>query len=305
MTGGIIPAYLQLENREFKSRVFRAYEHLEACDLCAWNCGVNRRAGKLGVCQTGEHAKISSYNPHLGEEDPLSGWRGSGTIFFTRCNLHCQYCQNYDISQTDNGQEIEPEKLAVIFLELQAYGCHNIHFVSPTYDIPEILNAVYIAARAGLKIPLVYNTGGYDSLTGLQLLDGIIDIYMPDMKYANAQIGWHYSKIRNYPVRNQVAVREMYRQVGDLQIDERGIATRGLLVRHLVLPNQLAGTQSVVNFLAKEISTNTYLNLMDQYRPTYKASQYPRLNRQITRQEFQQALELTRESGLHRLDRRK
>jgi putative pyruvate formate lyase activating enzyme len=305
MTGGFIPAYLRLEKGELITRVACANEHLEACDLCAWDCGVNRRVGKLGVCQTGERAKISSYAPHLGEEDPLRGWRGSGTVFFTSCNLHCQYCQNYDISQTDNGQDIEPERLAAIFLELQAYGCHNINFVSPSHVVPQILSAVLNATQAGLKIPLVYNTGGYDSLSALQLLDGIVDIYMPDMKYASAQIGLHYSKIRNYPAVNQSAVLEMHRQVGDLQINERGIATRGLLVRHLVLPNQLAGTETIVNFLAKEISTDTYLNLMDQYRPAYKASQYPKLNRPVTHLEIQQALELTRESGLHRLDRRK
>jgi putative pyruvate formate lyase activating enzyme len=245
---------------------------------------------------------ISSYGPHLGEEDPLRGWRGSGTIFFARCNLRCQYCQNHDISQADNGDKAEPEAIAAIMLELQAAGCHNINLVTPSHVVPQILAAVMIAAQAGLRLPLVYNTGGYDSLASLQLLDGVIDIYMPDMKYASPQTGLRYSKVRDYPKVNQAAVREMHRQVGDLQIDERGLATRGLLVRHLVLPNNLAGTQKVVEFLAEEISPDTYFNLMDQYRPAYKASQYPQLNRRVTQSEYQQALQMALQSGLHRLD---
>lgn len=292
-----------LRSNLLEERVVQAYQSLVKCTGCAWECGVNRLVGERGVCRTGKRAMISSYGPHLGEEDPLRGWRGSGTIFFTRCNLRCQYCQNHDISQTDNGNKAEPEAIAAIMLELQEAGCHNINLVSPTHVVPQILAAVLIAARAGLRLPLVYNTGGYDSLTSLQLLDGVVDIYMPDMKYANPQIGLRYSKIRDYPKVNQAAVREMHRQVGDLQIDDRGLATRGLLVRHLVLPNNLAGTQKVVHFLAEEISPDTYFNLMDQYRPAYKASQYPQLNRRVTPSEFQQALQMALEAGLHRLDR--
>lgn len=300
------PAYLRLlRSGELKQRVAKGYEHLSICDVCAWKCPVDRRAGKMGVCRTAERAKVSSYGPHLGEEDPLRGWHGSGTIFFTRCNLHCQFCQNHDISQTDAGYEVEPEDLASIMLELQEQGCHNINLVSPSHVVPQIMAAVLLAAEAGLRLPLVYNTGGYDSLEMLSLLDGIIDIYMPDMKYADAEIARRYSKVRNYPEVNRAAVREMHRQVGDLQIDENGLARRGLLVRHLILPSNLAGTAEVLQFLAEEISPNTYLNLMDQYRPAYKATQYPELNRPITKQEYQQALHLAHERGLHRLDQRR
>jgi len=238
----------------------------------------------------------------MGEERPLSGWRGSGTIFFTRCNLRCQYCQNFDISQTSNGEELEPQDLANIMLNLQSYGCHNINLVSPTHVVPQILAAIVIAAQIGLHLPFVYNTGGYDSLVMLKLLDGIIDIYMPDIKYANANVALRYSKIRNYPQVNQAAVREMYRQVGDLHLDENNIATRGLLVRHLVLPNNLAGTAMVVRFISEEISTNTYLNLMDQYHPCYNARLYPRINRSITTQEYQAAIQMAHSAGMNRLD---
>jgi putative pyruvate formate lyase activating enzyme len=277
---------------------------LSNCDNCGWECHVDRDSDKLGVCRTGLLARVSSYSPHMGEEHPLRGWRGSGTIFFTRCNLRCQFCQNHDISQTNNGKETQPDALASIMLELQSCGCHNINLVSPSHVAPQILTAVWIAAQKGLHLPLVYNTGGYDSLRLLQLLDGIIDIYMPDMKYANANIGLRYSKIRNYPRVNQAGVREMHRQVGDLQIDEQGIATRGLLVRHLILPHNVAGTGEIVRFLATEISRDTYLNLMDQYHPCFNARLYPQLTRSITPQEYQHAVDLAHEAGLYRLDER-
>jgi putative pyruvate formate lyase activating enzyme len=297
------PAYRHLLNSgELERRVALAFEHLEKCDFCGWVCGVNRRIGKLGVCRTGERAKVSSFGPHLGEENPLRGWRGSGTIFFTRCNLRCQFCQNHDISQTDIGTEINPEQLAGIMLDLQESGCHNINFVSPTHVVAPILAAVLIAAREGLRIPLGYNTGGYDSLAALALLDGVIDIYMPDMKFANANIGLRYSKIRDYPKVNRAAVKEMHRQVGDLELDERGLAIGGLLVRHLVLPHGVAGTLDTVHFLAEEVSPNTYLNLMDQYRPEFNARLYPQLSRKITRAEYETAVQQALEAGLHRLD---
>lgn len=297
------PAYLDLlASGELERRVAEAREHLSICDVCAWECPVDRRAGKLGVCRTGERARVSSYNPHLGEENPLRGWRGSGTIFFTRCNLRCQFCQNHEISQTDSGLEVEAEDLAAIMLELQALGCHNINLVSPSHVVPQILAAVWLAARAGLRLPLVYNTGGYDSQTMLRLLDGVVDIYMPDMKYGDERCARLYSRAPRYPSINQAAVREMHRQVGDLQIDERGLATRGLLVRHLVLPNGLAGTAQVVRFLAEEISPNTYLNLMDQYRPDFHAGRYPELSRRITPDEYTEAVRMARAAGLHRLD---
>ncbi len=300
------PAYLTLlENGQLVERVACAYPHLSICDVCALGCPVDRLAGKLGACKTGERARVSSYGPHLGEEDPLRGWRGSGTIFFTRCNLHCQYCQNHDISQREAGYEVEPEELASMMLDLQGRGCHNINFVSPSHVAPQILAGVLIAAQAGLRIPLVYNTGGYDSLAMLALLDGVIDIYMPDMKYADPQIALRYSRVPDYPQVNQAAVRAMHRQVGDLQLDEDGLARRGLLVRHLVLPNKLAGTDEIVRFLADEISTNTYLNLMDQYHPAFRASQFPELNRRITPVEYQQAIRWAGAAGLRRLDQRR
>jgi putative pyruvate formate lyase activating enzyme len=300
------PAYLSLlRSGDLQNRVTEAYQLLSYCEGCAWECQVDRRAGILGVCRTGVLARVSSYCPHLGEEDPLRGWRGSGTIFFTRCNLRCQYCQNHDISQTDGGEEVSPEELAGFMLQLQAQGCHNINFVSPSHVAAQILAAVLIAAQAGLRIPLVYNTGGYDSLRMLRMLDGVIDIYMPDMKYSNANVGLHYSKIRNYPQVNRTAVKEMHRQVGDLIVDEQGIALRGLLVRHLVLPHHIAGTAEVVRFLAEEISPNTYLNLMDQYRPYFNARLYPQLNRSITAEEYQSAIQMAQQVGLSRLDERK
>ncbi|MDD5467475.1 MAG: 4Fe-4S cluster-binding domain-containing protein [Anaerolineales bacterium] len=297
------PAYLGLlASGELRQRAETAYAHLRQCDVCAWECGVDRASGKLGICHTGLRARVASFGAHHGEEAPLSGWRGSGTIFFGRCNLHCQYCQNHEISQVDAGEELEPEALAEIMLTLQAGGCHNINLVSPSHVVPQILAATLTAAEAGLRLPLVYNSGGYDALETLRWLDGVIDIYMPDMKYASAQIGLHYSKIRNYPEVNQTAVREMHRQVGDLQLDAEGIAQRGLLVRHLVLPNKLAGTAEIVRFIAEEISTDTYLNIMDQYRPTFHASQFPKVNRRVTREEMQEAVQHARQAGLHRLD---
>lgn len=297
------PAYLTLlDSGDLVDRIQKAYQLLSPCTVCAWECKIDRRAGKMGVCRTGERPRVTSYGAHMGEEDPLRGWNGSGTIFIARCNLHCQFCQNADISQTDAGECVGPEEMASMMLDLQAAGCHNINLVSPSHVVPQILAAVAIAAQAGLRLPLVYNTGGYDSLASLQLLDGVVDIYMPDMKFASAQVARYYSKIPNYPQANQAAVREMYRQVGDLQIDENGLARRGLLVRHLVMPNGLAGTAQVVRFLAEEISKYTYLNLMDQYRPAFKSRQYPRINRRITAQEYRHAVQLAMDAGLHRLD---
>lgn len=297
------PSYVNLlQSGELKERVVEAYRRLRDCNICAHECGVDRTGGVFGICRTSDRARVSSYGPHFGEEDPLRGWRGSGTIFFSRCNLRCQFCQNYEISQSDSGQEIEPGDLAVIMLELQERGCHNINFVSPSHVVPQIMAGVMIAAQGGLRLPLVYNTGGYDSLRTLELLEGVIDIYMPDMKYASPQTARHYSKIPRYPQVNQAAVKEMHRQVGDLLINQQGIATRGLLVRHLVLPYGLAGTETILRFLAQEISADTYLNLMDQYRPAYKANQHPKLRRPINRSEFQETMHKVRKHGLHRLD---
>ena len=282
-----------------------AYRRLEDCDLCARYCHVNRRKGIKGaLCRTGEPAVVASYGPHHGEEDPLRGWRGSGTIFFSGCNLRCVFCQNWEISQRGVGREVEPREIAGMMLELQAEGCHNINFVTPSHVVAQIIAAVDDAARRGLALPLVYNTSGYDSLEALALLDGIVDIYMPDMKYADSRLAHQYSKVRNYVEANRAAVKEMHRQVGDLVLDARGIAQRGLLVRHLVLPNGIAGTGDVLRFLAEEISRNTYLNLMDQYHPCYRADEYPALARPLTREEYREALAAADQAGLKRLDHR-
>lgn len=246
---------------------------------------------------------MASYGPHHGEERPLSGWRGSGTIFFSWCSLRCVFCQNWEISQGGVGAEVEPAELAAMMLELQAIGCHNINLVTPSHVVAQILEALAIAAEAGLRLPLVYNTGGYDSPEALALLDGVIDIYMPDMKYGDSELAHRYSHVRDYVRVNRAAVGEMHRQVGDLSLDEDGIATRGLLVRHLVLPGDIAGTEEVLTFLAREIGPNTYLNLMDQYRPCHRAADNPPLGRPLAPAEYRRALEVAGRLGLHRLDR--
>ena len=300
------PAYLALrDNNQLTGRAEQASKHLEDCDLCARYCRVNRKQSIKGaVCRTGELAVVHSYGPHHGEEDPLRGWRGSGTIFFSWCNLRCVFCQNWDISQKGMGRETTPQQLAGMMLDLQQQGCHNINFVSPSHVVAQIIAAVAIAADNGLHLPLVYNTGGYDSLEALALLDGMIDIYMPDMKYGDPAMARQYSKVRDYTERNFAAVKEMHRQVGDLVTDENGVALQGLLVRHLVLPGNIAGTQDIVDFIAKEISIDTYINIMDQYHPCYRADEYPAVNRPITRREYQAAIGQAHHAGLHRLDQR-
>jgi len=283
--------------------VERAKAMLEECRLCPRHCGVNRLAGESGQCRITGQAIVSSYGPHFGEEAPLVGRHGSGTIFFAYCNLHCIFCQNYTISHFGEGSNVDREELAGMMLSLQSSGCHNINLVSPTHVVPYILEALELAAGRGLHLPLVYNSGGYDFGETLELLDGIVDIYMPDMKYSDAKIAERFSGVKNYPEVNRAAVREMHRQVGDLQIDERGVARRGLLVRHLVLPGGLAGTDGVVRFLAQEVSTNTYLNVMAQYHPCHKAFDIPQLARPVNREEFNGAVNLARQQGLHRLDK--
>ncbi|TNF99007.1 MAG: radical SAM protein [Gammaproteobacteria bacterium] len=300
------PAYLALmESGELANRVKQAYRHLEDCDLCARYCHMNRRETIKGaVCRTGEKAIVHSHGAHHGEEDVLRGHRGSGTIFFSWCNLRCMFCQNWDISHKGTGRAVEPEEIARMMLELQFQGCHNINFVSPSHVVAQILAAVQIAAQEGLRLPLVYNTGGYDSLEALRLLDDVIDIYMPDMKYGDSENAHQYSHVRDYVEFNQAAVSEMHRQVGDLVVNDSGIAQRGLLIRHLVLPNNLAGTEQVLNFIAQEISSNTWLNLMDQYHPCYRADENDLLNRRISPAEYHQAREMAVNAGLKRLDQR-
>ncbi len=276
---------------------------LEECCLCPRHCGVNRRAGESGKCHITRQVLVSSYGPHFGEEAPLVGRHGSGTIFFTYCNLRCVFCQNYTISQLGEGSEVNREELARMMLSLQARGCHSINLVTPTHVVPYILDALELAVGMGLYLPLVYNSGGYDAVDTLKLLDGIVDIYMPDLKYADEKTAERLSGIKDYPSVNKVAIREMHRQVGDLWLDEQGIAQRGLLVRHLVLPNRLAGTEEVVRFLAREVSPNTYLNIMAQYHPCHKAFDVPLLARPVNKQEVCEAIDLAHRQGLDRLDK--
>ncbi len=294
-----------LETGEFPARVAAARRHLQACDLCARYCRVDRFQGTKGaVCRTGEKAVVYSYGPHFGEEAPLTGTHGSGTVFFSWCNLRCIFCQNWEISQKGLGQEVDAEELAAMMLSLQEQGCHNINLVSPSHVVAQIIEAVHVAAQRGLRLPIVYNTGGYDSPEALALLDGIVDIYMPDMKYGDDAMARKYSIVRNYVSVNRAAVKEMYRQVGDLVLDEHGIAKRGLLIRHLVLPENIAGTEKVLEFIATQISPNTYVNLMDQYFPCYRAQEFPPLDRRITSDEYREALRTANRLGLRRLDSR-
>jgi putative pyruvate formate lyase activating enzyme len=275
---------------------------LEDCELCPRRCHVNRLIGELGQCRTGERAAVSSSGPHLGEEAPLVGRNGSGTVFFAHCNLRCVFCQNSSTSQLGEGSEVTSQDLAYIMLSLQQRGCHNINLVTPTHVLPHILEALELAVGDGLNVPLVYNCGGYESVETLRLLDGIVDIYMPDMKYADSSIAHQYSGVVDYAGINRAAVKEMHRQVGDLQINDQGIAVRGLLVRHLVLPHGLAGTHKTVEFLAENVSSNTYVNIMAQYHPCHRAFDFPPLSRSITKEEYLEAITLALRHGLSRLD---
>jgi putative pyruvate formate lyase activating enzyme len=297
-----IPAYLRLPPVVLSEKAHKAETILKNCTLCPRNCRVDRTAGKRGFCRTGDRPFLSSWNPHFGEERPLVGMSGSGTIFFGYCNLGCIFCQNWTISHFGEGAEMSFEALADAMLDLQRMGCHNINLVTPTHQTPMILRSLAIAAVNGLRIPIVYNCGGYESLEVIQLLDGVVDIYMPDFKYADPEMAFRYSKAKDYPTIAKAVIKEMHRQVGDLVMDTRGIATRGLLVRHLILPENIAGTAEVVRFIAEEISKNTYVNIMDQYRPCYKANEYPPLDRRITSKEFTEAVNLALKAGLTRLE---
>jgi len=306
------PSYLNLKERKLKEKIAQLFEILKNCEICPRKCHVNRLKGEKGYCQLGFLPKISSFHPHFGEEIPLVGKGGSGTIFLASCNLSCIYCQNYEISQLRIGREVSFERLAQMMLELQRIGCHNINFVTPTPQVPQILKALEIAIKKGLRIPLVYNTSSYDSIEVLKILDGVFDIYLPDAKYSDNVIAKKYSNAPNYFEIMKAVIKEMYRQVGDLKIADhdleiddlkipKGVAIRGLLVRHLVLPNDLAGSEKIFEFLAKEVSKNTFLNIMDQYYPCYKAFQYPELSRRITKAEFERAIKLAKKFGLNRL----
>jgi len=298
-------AYLEAHRSgHLAESVRKSREWMRKCTLCPRLCAVNRIEGETGFCRTGSQAVVASYGPHFGEERPLVGRRGSGTIFFSHCNLYCIFCQNYDISHGGEGRPVSAETLADIMVLLQEQGCHNINFVTPSHVIAPILQALPLAIEKGLTVPLVYNTGGYDRTSALKLLDGIVDIYMPDFKFWDSEVSKTLSDAPDYPERARKAVKEMHRQVGDLVTDPSGVAQRGLLVRHLVMPEGLAGTSSVMHFLATEISTNTYVNVMSQYHPCGGAIGQPGLGRRITSAEFEEALETARREGLHRLDER-
>jgi putative pyruvate formate lyase activating enzyme len=279
---------------ELKSRAESALSRLEKCDLCPNDCGVNRVDGQLGFCNAGATAKVASYNLHFGEEPAISGTRGSGTIFFSHCTMKCAYCQNWPISHKGNGIEYDAAGLANIMLELQHRGAHNINFVTPTHYMPQILEALLTAIDGGFNIPIVYNTSGYEVLPALKLLDGVVDIYLPDMRYARDDFAKKYSKAKNYSAYNRAAVKEMFRQAGLLRMDENGIAKRGLIIRHLVLPEGIAGTEETLKFIADELSPEVAISLMDQYFPTYKAASFPEINRKITATEYE-ATEATME----------
>ncbi len=296
-----MPTYLeQLTLSRLKERAEQLRELTRECILCPRQCKARRLEGKFGVCRTTDKISISSVSPHFGEEAPLVGRNGSGTIFFSSCNLKCLYCQNYQISHLREGEEITAVQLADAMLRLQHMGCHNINFVTPTHVIPYIIEALVIAFQKGLNLPLVYNCGGYESVQTLKLLDGIIDIYMPDIKYSDNETARRYSGAKGYWDHVRLAVKEMYRQVGELQIDSQGIATRGVLIRHLVLPNRLADSETVLKFIATELSHNSYVNIMNQYRPSFRAWKIHELSRPITNVEYEVAVGYARELGLHR-----
>ena len=293
------PSYLNLfYTGELEKRVEASQNYLSPCTVCPRNCRANRLGGQKGICRAGRDLKISSYNLHFGEEPPISGTKGSGTIFFTGCSLKCRFCQNYPISQLNHGNDYSVEQLADMMIELQSLGAHNINLVTPTHFVPHIIRAVFIAAQQGLNIPLVYNTGGYDSMTMLRLLDGIIDIYLPDIKYASDEYAFEYSTVRDYVTVNRQALREMHRQVEGLVLDENGIALRGMIVRHLILPEDRAQTCESMTFIAEQLSPDTYVSLMNQYFPANDAYKFRKLSRRVTNTEYRNAVACLGENGL-------
>ncbi|MDD4587495.1 MAG: radical SAM protein [Heliobacteriaceae bacterium] len=290
--------YLQLfKTGELQHRTTVLEKMLAPCNLCPRECGARRLSGERGECGAGELAEISGYGPHFGEEPPLVGTGGSGTIFFAFCSLRCVFCQNYETSRGKEKYPVSPGKLAEIMLELQQTGCENINLVTPTHYVPQIVTALLIACDQGLRLPLVYNCSGYEKTGSLRNLEGIIDIYMPDIKYADSQTAQKYSRIADYPRVAKKAVKEMHRQVGDLVLDRRGVAKRGLIIRHLVMPGGVTGTAALMRFLAREVSPASWLNIMDQYYPTYLAYRYPEIARRVTPREFAEALQATRKAS--------
>ena len=305
------PAYLMLHRQGMlEARVEAALKELENCCACPRNCRVNRLNNETRICHTGRHARVASAFPHFGEENCLRGWRGSGTIFFSMCNLRCVFCQNWDISQHQPGQEYTADQIAHLMLDLQDRGCHNINFVTPEHVAPEVVEAIALAVPMGLHVPIVYNTSAYDALASLRLLDGIVDIYMPDFKFWKRESARRFAKAKDYPERAREAILEMHRQVGPLRFGPDGIARRGVLVRHLVMPGQTDEAQAIFEWLADEVSPDTYVNIMAQYRPAYQVGaadtkrKYTDINRQPYRQEMKSAYEAARNAGLWRFDQR-
>jgi putative pyruvate formate lyase activating enzyme len=299
-----VPAYKNLALEEIEARAQNAVAALKNCRICPRNCEVDRLSDQKAVCKTGRYARVASYFHHFGEEDCLRGSKGSGTIFFSMCNLRCVFCQNYDISQLEAGALTSPESLAGMMMNLQRGGCHNINFVTPEHVVPQILEALPIAIRGGLSLPIVYNTSAYDSMESLKWMDGIVDIYMPDFKYFTEEHSKKYSKAKDYSEVAKRTIIEMHRQVGDLVLSKDGLALRGLIVRHLVMPEGVADTSDIMKFIAEKISPHTYVNVMAQYYPQAKTDQYPEINRKLNKKEFRTAVQLAREAGLTRLDQR-
>ena len=302
------PAYLRTHRTGLLQRkAEQARAMLRDCRVCPRDCRVNRWEGELGTCASGRYAAVASAFPHFGEEDCLRGWHGSGTIFFTHCNLKCVFCQNFDISRRAlGGRPMAPEQLARLMLALQEQGCHNINFVTPEHVVPQVIEAIAIAVEMGLRVPIVYNTSAYDSLESLHLLDGLVDIYMPDFKYWDPEKARRYLKAADYPEAARQAIREMHRQVGPLRFDEQGLALRGVLVRHLVMPGALEDTRQILQWIARELGTDTYVNIMDQYYPAGLVSdtRYPELNRRVRPEEYREVVNYARSLGLWRLDYR-
>lgn len=306
-----VPAYLKLYEKDpsvFQQRIDEGLENLKNCEICPRDCHINRLNDEHGRCRTGRYAYVSSAFPHFGEEDCLRGWNGSGTIFFSFCNLKCVFCQNHDLSWDGAGKQVGAEEISEMMIRLQQQGCHNINFVTPEHVVPQVLEAIPPAIEKGLNIPIVYNTGAFDSMHSLQLMEDIVDIYMPDFKFWDPELSKFYMTERKYPDTARQAIREMHRQVGDLKFDQDGIALRGLMVRHLVMPNNVAGSQEIFRFLAEEISEHTFVNIMDQYFPDAKVVEKPEkygdINRRVSRKEFRDAKEAARKAGLYRFDER-
>ncbi len=295
------PRYLEVyHNGSLKKSFEAAFKKLESCAICPRRCGVNRMQGEKAFCRTGLNAKICSFMLHHGEEPPISGQRGSGTIFFSECNMACVYCQNYEFSQRgEGGRQVSPEELAALMLRLQEMGAHNINLVTPTHVMPQILEALLVAIPKGLHIPLIYNTGGYELTEIVKLLDGIIDIYLPDMRYAESDAALRYSGAPDYPAYNQDSVKEMHRQVGIARINGSGIIEEGLIIRHLVLPENICGTDKIMRFIAQEVSADTYVSLMNQYFPCYQADKFKEISRRITKGEYEAAEQEMQRWGLH------